>query len=512
MNGEHESFKQYETVTSLGAGGMADVYLAVARGGQGFRKLVVIKKIRAPLSDDPELLHMFEQEARLAARLNHPNIVQTLDFGVHDGGHGIVMEYLEGQSLRTVARKAGPGGIPLAYSLEVLIAVLAALDYAHQLKDFDGEPLHVVHRDVSPHNVFVTYAGHTKLVDFGVAKALPDPYVTTGTLIKGKLAYMSPEHERGDPVDARADLFAVGVMLWEALVGRSLWAGLSEIAIVSRLRFGELPTPREANSDVPPSLEKLCMRALAHRREDRFQSAAAFRHELQRCVSQLGLNASTDEIGAFVSELFREQREQLQGIVKTRLAEESDANERTSAQIDRSVAISTETSRPSRHPLPPAMVERRAPNHRRLALGLASLVVIVGGIVGVAVSSRLGDSLPEPSGHSSLEAIQVSASTSLDVATATVEVTPVTSGLERNPTPDALREAHAPAASPVTRVASMAPAGTKPQAPIAPPKSSTPALETETTTPAPTRGRVRFEDPWASQDAGPTPIRTEELP
>lgn len=510
MNAEHEPSKQYETVTSLGAGGMADVYLAVARGGQGFRKLVVIKKIRAPLSDDPELLHMFEQEARLAARLNHPNIVQTLNFGVHDGGHGIVMEYLEGQSLRTIARKAGPGGVPLAYSLEVLIAVLAALDYAHQLKDFDGQPLHVVHRDVSPHNVFVTYAGHTKLVDFGVAKALPDPYVTTGTLIKGKLAYMSPEHERGDPVDARADLFAVGVMLWEALVGRSLWSGLSEIAIVSRLRFGELPTPREANSDVPVSLDRLCMRALAHRREDRFQSAADFRHELQSCVAQLGLRASTDEIGTFVSQLFEQEREQLRGIVKARLVEESDTNQEPTSRKAESLTISTDTS-----PLPPAVPAPRKPSHRGLAWALASLLLIVGGIVGVTVFSRHKAPFPDPSEHAEQEAIRGGTSTSRDVAAATTVGTPVASCQEPlAPASVAAPETDAPSASPVTRVVSLAPARTQARAPIPAPASSTlPASEGETATPAPTRGRVRFEDPWASKDTGSTtPLRTEERP
>lgn len=519
MNGEHEPLRQYETVTSLGAGGMADVYLAVARGGQGFRKLVVIKKIRAPLSDDPELLRMFEQEARLAARLNHPNIVQTLNFGVHDGGHAIVMEYLEGQALRTIARKAGPGGIPLTYSLEILIAVLAALDHAHQLKDFDGEPLNVVHRDVSPHNVFITYAGHTKLVDFGVAKALPDPYVTTGTLVKGKLSYMSPEHERGDPVDARADLFAVGVMLWEALVGHSLWAGLSEIAIVSRLRFGELPTPREASSDVPVSLDRLCMRALAHRREDRFQSAAEFRHELQSCVANLGLQSSTDEIGAFVSRLFEQERAQLREIVKARLTDEPGMNDVPPPKKPRPLAKTKDESGSSARPA--TLADRRPPLHRSgLAWGLASLLVIVGGIVGVAVSSRLGDPFSER-GAPMEEAAQVGPPTSHEV-TATILEVPSAAPIASHPEQlaDSTEESRGTNAPPTTSTAratlpvAAAPRRTHPT--VDPPSSSALAAATESDavpTPTPTGGRVRFEDPWAPKDAGDTtPLRSEGQP
>jgi serine/threonine protein kinase len=489
-----ESLKQYETVASLGAGGMADVYLAVAKGGQGFRKLVVLKKVRTPLSDDPELLRMFEQEARLAARLNHPNIVQTLDFGEHEGGHAIVMEYLEGQSLSTIVRRAPPEGIPLALSLEVLVEVLAALDYAHQLTDFGGEPLHIVHRDVSPHNVFVTYAGQTKLVDFGVAKALPDPYATTGTMIKGKLAYMSPEHERGDPVDARADLFAVGVMLWEALVGRRMWAGLSEIAIISRLRFGEIPSPREASSEVPDALEHVCMRALAHRREDRYQSAAEFRRELQTCISQLELHASTDDVGAFVTRLFAHERARLREIVRTRFASQPKAEVRPTA----SLAASTDAPTPSTSPRPPT---RESPRRAVVVWGLAALLATF--IAGLgALSLRLDAT--EPGAPGAVTVQQAHSSHSVppqEQSKTTAEERPgVPPANAPAPGPDA---AVAPPAGPVA----PKPASQLAAIPAAIPRTSLDAgtpLEPGSASPAPTtapdttvRGRVRFDDPWA---------------
>lgn len=506
MDDARESLKQYETVASLGAGGMADVYLAVAKGGQGFRKLVVVKKVRTPLSDDPELLRMFEQEARLAARLNHPNIVQTLDFGEHEGGHAIVMEYLEGQSLSTIVQRAAPEGIPLALSLEILVEVLAALDYAHQLTDFGGEPLHIVHRDVSPHNVFVTYAGQTKLVDFGVAKALPDPYATTGTLIKGKLAYMSPEHERGDPVDARADLFAVGVMLWEALVGRRMWAGLSEIAIISRLRFGEIPSPREANAEVPADLERVCMRSLAHRREDRYQTAAELRRELQTCIAQLGLQASTDDIGAFVARLFAQERAHLQEIVRTRLASQADSE----VPPTTSLAVSTDAPTPSTAPPPPTRTPRRA----TVVWGLAAvLITFIAGLGALSLrldGSEPNETDPKASGAVTVEQAHPSHGASpqeppaqecLGVPPANVPgpdaaVAPVVAPVLPEPRP-ASRAAPAPPAMPRASTDAGTPVESG-SASLAPPPTPTAAV----------RGRVRFDDPWAPAssppiDAGP---------
>ncbi len=502
MDDARESLKQYETVASLGAGGMADVYLAVAKGGQGFRKLVVVKKVRTPLSDDPELLQMFEQEARLAARLNHPNIVQTLDFGRHDGGHAIVMEYLEGQPLSAIVRRAGSDGIPLALSLEILVEVLAGLDYAHQLTDFDGQPLHIVHRDVSPHNVFVTYAGQTKLVDFGVAKVLPDPYATTGTMIKGKLAYMSPEHERGDPVDARADLFAAGVMLWEALVGRRMWAGLTEIAIISRLRFGEIPSPSEASSDVPAALERVCLRALAHRREDRYQSAAEFRRELQTCIAELDLHASADDVGAFVARLFSQERARVQEIVRTRFASQPEHDLRAT-----SLAASADAPAPSVRSDAPA---RRLPRRASVVWGLAALLVTF--IAGLGVlSSRLdgsGPSLPAavPQSHPSPNADspprrEPTGPIRTDVSPPTVPgseepVAPVAPSVAAKPR--AARVATLGPSSARVSLDASAPFETGSASVAAPPPPSTPA-----------RGRVRFDDPWAPTptpvtDAGPT--------
>src|SRR6185437_8026107 len=236
---------KYRLIAELGHGGMAEVYLAVVRGPAGFNKLVVIKQIRPQLAEDPEFLAMFLDEARLAARLSHPNVVQTNEVGQEGSRYFIAMEYLEGQPLnRVLHRVQKTGGIPLALHVKILSDVLGGLHHAHELADFDGTPLEVVHRDVTPHNVFITYDGQVKVVDFGIAKALNSSAETRTGVLKGKVAYMAPEQARGERCDRRADVFSVGVMLWEAATGRRLWKGVPDITILQRLLAGDIPRPR----------------------------------------------------------------------------------------------------------------------------------------------------------------------------------------------------------------------------------------------------------------------------
>jgi len=210
---------KYRLIAELGHGGMAEVFLAVAQGPAGFNKLTVIKQIRPQLADDPEFLSMFLDEARLAARLNHPQIVQTNEVGHEANRYFIAMEYLEGQPLNRVVNRVGRERFPLAMHIGLLADTLAGLHYAHDLTDYDGTPLEVVHRDVTPHNIFITYEGQVKVVDFGIAKAMNSSSETKTGVLKGKVAYMAPEQARGEKVDRRADVFSVGVMLWEAAVG-----------------------------------------------------------------------------------------------------------------------------------------------------------------------------------------------------------------------------------------------------------------------------------------------------
>ncbi len=314
---------KYRFIAALGHGGMADVYLAVAIGPAGFNKLLVIKRLRQSLEGEPEMRAMFLDEARLAARLNHRNVVQTNEVGVVDEQYFIAMEYLDGQPLnRIFAReRQEKRTVPLGVALHILCDVLAGLQYAHDLADYDGSPLHIVHRDVSPQNVFVTYDGQTKIVDFGIAKAARRMVATEAGVIKGKVSYMAPEQAflPSSDVDQRADVFSVGVMLWEAIAGKRLWQGLSDPEIISNM-LKDVPRVRDAVPDVHPDLAAISERALCRDRDLRYASASELRAALFPCIEKLGPKVTAEEVGAYVRGLFVEQRAALRGVIDRQLA------------------------------------------------------------------------------------------------------------------------------------------------------------------------------------------------
>ena len=299
---------KYRIVSHLGQGGTADVYLAVADGPAGFRKLVVLKVLRQSLSSDSEFRAMFLREARLAAQLHHPNIVQTNEVLEIDGTPVIVMEYLEGQPLSQVIVRGRDAGFTLAMQLRVLIDALHGLHAAHELADFDGTPLGVVHRDVSPHNIFVTVDGQSKVLDFGIAKVDRSMVETEVGTIKGKLRYMAAEQIAGEKLNRRADIYAAGVILWEVLVGERMWKGCSEPDIRARVLGGDLVMPETARADVPAPLARICHRALALSPADRHATALELADELEAASTELGTLASPREVGALVARLFEDVR------------------------------------------------------------------------------------------------------------------------------------------------------------------------------------------------------------
>lgn len=311
---------KYRLIAELAHGGMGTVYLAVAQGPAGFHKLVVIKQLRPAFAGNPSFREMFLQEARLAAYLHHPNIVQTYEIVCDpELGHYIVMEYLDGVSLKRAVRKLRARGSPQVRALyeRVILDVLSALEYAHDLKDFDGKPLDLVHRDVNPDNVLVVYGGYTKLFDFGIAKASNSSQETQAGILKGKLRYMAPEQMTGDAVDRRTDLFAVGGMLWDALVGRPLWEGSRSIDVMSGLVQGTIPRPRSVNPAVSLELDEICMRALAPDPAHRFPTATAFRADLERAFGSVTM--SVEDVGALMSASFDQERQRMRDIVAEQL-------------------------------------------------------------------------------------------------------------------------------------------------------------------------------------------------
>jgi len=317
-------FGRYKLIATLGHGGMADVYLAVARGPVGFNKLQVVKCLRPDLAEEPEFLAMFLDEARLAARLHHPNVVQTNEVGEALGNYFIAMEYLDGQPFNRVcyrARKMAASGLCVEACSTIVVEALAGLHYAHELRDYGDKPLGVVHRDASPHNIFVTYNGQVKVVDFGIAKAASRSAETrTGTL-KGKIGYMAPEQARCEAVDRRADVFSMGVVLWEAITGTRLWQDANEFQIIDRLSSGApLPTVRSRRPDAPMELEAICGRALAIDPAERYATAADMRGELLAFLDTGGRRrASREEIGRQIAELFHEERTKIKSIIDRQL-------------------------------------------------------------------------------------------------------------------------------------------------------------------------------------------------
>ncbi|HLK39374.1 MAG TPA: serine/threonine-protein kinase [Polyangiaceae bacterium] len=313
---------KYDLIAELARGGMGVVYLAVLRGPAGFNKLLVVKELRGELLDDTMAVTMFLDEARLAARLNHPNIVQTIEVGSEGRRRFIAMEFLDGQPLQRVLSRAKRLGheMPLDMRVRVIADVLEALEYAHSLADFDGKPLRVVHRDVSPQNVLVTYEGHVKLVDFGIAKTADATQHTRGGLLKGKMRYMAPEQVGGEKIDRRADLFAVGVMLWEAVAGRRTWEGKADGAILRSLMAGEIPRVVDARPDADADLVAVVERATHVDPEARYPTARAMRDDLERwTASRGGGPASTRSLAEFTTQLFSEDREQLKGLIEAQL-------------------------------------------------------------------------------------------------------------------------------------------------------------------------------------------------
>jgi eukaryotic-like serine/threonine-protein kinase len=315
---------KYRLIAELGRGGMAEVFLAVTSTPSmlSFAKLVVIKKPRAHLAEDAEFIAMFVDEARIAARLNHPNLVQTLEVGEVDGQYFLTMEYLDGQPLHRVLSRARDE-LPLDMHIGVLIDVLAGIHHAHELKDYDGTPLRVVHRDVTPHNVFITYDGTVKVVDFGIAKAVGRAAETRHGIVKGKMAYMAPEQASGREIDRRVDIFTVGIMLFEAITRRRMWRGLDEMEIVRRLVEGKIPSsPRAVDPTVDEELDRICQRALAARPADRYETAAAFQRDLEKYLSSGGRSRpSGREIGEYVSGKFADKRQMINTIIEKQLAQ-----------------------------------------------------------------------------------------------------------------------------------------------------------------------------------------------
>jgi serine/threonine-protein kinase len=299
-------FGRYQLLAKLGSGGQADVYLAVALGTLGVDKLVVVKRAKPGVVADDARLAIFLDEARLTLRLNHPNVVHTYEVGQEGDVPFLSMEYVEGLSLEALFRDPRSRSFGAAIWLRAVADALSGLGHAHGLRDYDGTPLDVVHRDISPHNILVSYDGVTKILDFGIAKASLNSATTDPDVLKGKAAYMAPEQALGW-TDPRSDVFAMGVVLWEMLAGRRLFEGDS-LVILQRLLHEPIPRLRTLLPELDPELDDLVARALEKEPAARFPSANEMRQAIERYLRRTGQVVREPEVGEALSTAFEGER------------------------------------------------------------------------------------------------------------------------------------------------------------------------------------------------------------
>jgi serine/threonine-protein kinase len=317
-----EELGRYRLVATLGQGGMGTIHLAVAGGLGAFRKLLVLKELRRDLTRNERFVQMFMAEAKLAARLNHPNVVHTLEAGREGDRYFLSMEFLDGQPLSQILKSnRRPPGLSLAARIQVLCNALAGLHYAHELCDYDSTALQIVHRDVSPQNVFVTYDGQVKVVDFGIAKAAGEDALTNPGIFKGKLAYASPEQVRGQPVDRRSDVFSVGIMLWECVTGRRLAPGAPTQAMIDARVAGKEPQLADVVPDVEPLLSEICARATHVDPGMRYATAEEFRSALQTFLLVSGESIDAKALGQTLRKMFSEERAAMHRLIDAYIRE-----------------------------------------------------------------------------------------------------------------------------------------------------------------------------------------------
>jgi eukaryotic-like serine/threonine-protein kinase len=385
----------YRLIAELGRGGMADVFLAATEGpsGSGFTKLAVVKTLRPHLAEDPEFVAMLMDEARITARLAHPNVVQLFEVGRVEGQYFLAMEFLEGQALHRIVQRAAyrRTEVPPEVYYALVSDVLAGLHHAHELTDYDGTPFEVTHRDVTPHNVFVTYAGAVKVVDFGIAKATGRTSQTEHGTVKGKVRYMSPEQAGGGLVDRRTDIFAAGLILSNLVTRTTFWGERTDVEVSQALQHGDYgSSPRERCPSVPLEIDAICRKALAFRREDRYATADEMRADLEAVLGRGSLSARR-KLASIMEEFFEDDRAKLRAVLETSsLASIASVDaltmtlgiapraEPSSTREPTSVAPVAVSSRIAPAPAPSMAPARRARTGARLARAVAVATVVAG--------------------------------------------------------------------------------------------------------------------------------------
>ena len=305
-------FGKYYLLELINVGGMAEVFKAKMFGVEGFEKIVAIKRILPEVAEDAEFIKMFVDEAKIAVKLQHPNVVQIFELGKIEDSYFIAMELINGKDLKTIRKRLKRVDLlmPVEQSAYIISQVCDGLDYAHRKTDEKMNPLNIVHRDISPQNMIVSYEGTVKLIDFGIAKAKSKSTKTQVGMLKGKFSYMSPEQVSGQPIDRRSDIFSLGVVFFEMLTGKRLFLGKNDVETLEKIRKAEVLPPSVFNSAVPPELDRIVLKALAKDREDRYQWASEFSEDLKKFSYSSGKSFSRQDMMNFMSEFFADELEE----------------------------------------------------------------------------------------------------------------------------------------------------------------------------------------------------------
>jgi len=304
-------FGEYKILKKIATGGMAEVFLAKRVAMKGFEKLLAIKRILPQFSENEEFISMFIDEAKLAAQLNHRNIVQIYDFGNQQGFYYIAMEYVFGKDLRTILKKSRDKHhrLPLTQCAYIITEAARGLEFAHNLKDHYGKPINIIHRDISPQNIFISYEGDVKIADFGIAKAASQSTETRAGVLKGKILYMSPEQAWGKTIDRRSDLYALGVLFYEMVADRKMVEADSEFSMLEKVRNGEVEFPPEIFEKIPKSLSYMIKKALEKDPGNRYQTAYEMRVDLENYLLTTKETLSEKMISDYLKDIFRDEIE-----------------------------------------------------------------------------------------------------------------------------------------------------------------------------------------------------------
>ena len=301
-------FGKFLLLDKIATGGMAEIFMAQTVGPGGFEKIVALKRILPNLSSNQEFISMFIDEAKVTSQLTHGNIVQIYEFGEIDQNYYLSMEFVDGKNLRQILARAEEIKriLPLEHVVYIVNKICEGLDYAHRFRDKrEREALQIVHRDISPQNILLSYEGEVKLIDFGIAKTRSQDGKTKSGVLKGKFGYMSPEQASGTPIDQRTDIFSTGIILFEMLTHQRLFASNNDLATLKKIQEAKIPAPSLFNPDIPFELEEIVLKALSKDPNKRYQTAHQFHRDLSKFLHTLNPDFTSSHVASFVRSLFK---------------------------------------------------------------------------------------------------------------------------------------------------------------------------------------------------------------